>query len=55
MNKKEKIKKYRESVQVEANEEKIQETIYKSKNASAACESKFMNLKMPSQCAGANL
>ena len=32
MNKKEKIKKYRESVQVEANEEKIQETIYKSKN-----------------------
>ena len=31
MNKKEKIKKYRESVQVEANEEKIQETIYKSK------------------------
>ena len=30
MNKKEKIKKYRESVQVEANEEKIQETIYKS-------------------------
>ena len=27
MNKKEKIKKYRESVQVEANEEKIQETI----------------------------
>ena len=33
MSKKEKIKKYRESVQVEANEEKIQETIYKSKNA----------------------
>lgn len=33
MNQKEKIKKYRESIQVEASEEKIQETICKSKNA----------------------
>ena len=31
MNQKEKIKKYRESIQVEASEEKIQETICKSK------------------------
>lgn len=33
MNQKEKIKKYRENIQVEASEEKIQETIFKSKNA----------------------
>ena len=33
----------------------MREQIYKSKNASAACESKFMNLKMPPQRAGANL
>lgn len=42
MNKKEKIKKYRESVQVEANEEKIQETIYKSKNAFFMAEQERM-------------
>ena len=33
----------------------MQEQIYESKNAAAVCRSKFMNLKMPSQCAGANL
>lgn len=42
MNKKEKIKKYRESVQVEANEEKIQETIYKSKNVFFMAEQERM-------------
>lgn len=42
MNKKEKIKKYRESVQVEVNEEKIQETIYKSKNAFFMAEQERM-------------
>ena len=42
MNKKEKIKKYRESVQVEANEEKIQEIIYKSKNAFFMAEQERM-------------
>ena len=42
MNKKEKIKKYRESVQVEANEEKIQDTIYNSKNAIFMAEQERM-------------
>ena len=42
MNQKEKIKKYRESVQVGASEEKIQETICKSKNAFFIAEQERM-------------
>lgn len=42
MNQKEKIKKYRESIQVEASEEKIQETICKSKNAFFMAEQERM-------------
>lgn len=42
MNQKEKIKKYRENIQVEASEEKIQETIFKSKNAFFMAEQERM-------------